>query len=223
MVISWFGHSSFEIVSSRGKTIITDPYAPLSPKGLLFAPIDAMADYLTISHPHWDHSAAGQIAGTPVIIDKEGLFETNDGISFFGLKVYHDTESGKTRGDNIIFKINLDGETAVHLGDLGHIPENSIIEQLKNCDALMAPLGGIFTTGPEDVKKLVHAIAPKYVFPMHYSNPKCSFLKYTVENFTELFAEECPLIKTDRFDTGNRRDGSNIPKPPTIVILESIR
>ena len=43
-----------------------------------------------------------------------------EGFKISGFPTYHDKSKSKERGPNIIFKIEVEGITLLHLGDLGH-------------------------------------------------------------------------------------------------------
>lgn len=55
--IRWFGHAAFEVITPSGKVLLIDPWItnPANPKGKEdLAQIDK-ADYILISHGHFDH------------------------------------------------------------------------------------------------------------------------------------------------------------------------
>ena len=85
-----------------------------------------------------------------------------------GIQSYHDTQKGQLRGRNIIFKILVGGIGFVHMGDLGHIPDDSIYNALKGVDILMVPVGGIYTLNASDAVEIAKRINPAIVIPMHY-------------------------------------------------------
>ena len=62
------------------------------------------------------------------------------------------------RGPNTIFVITKNGEKLVHLGDLGHFPNEEQLEKISNADYLLIPVGGYYTidakTAVEFVRRL---------------------------------------------------------------------
>ncbi|MCD6358885.1 MAG: MBL fold metallo-hydrolase, partial [Dehalococcoidia bacterium] len=103
MKIKWLGHASFLITSDDGTKIITDPY--VVGDGISYGEIRELADIVTISHQHADHSNAAAVRGNPQVITKPEKKKVK-GINIKGVASYHDKSSGKERGDNIIFCFN---------------------------------------------------------------------------------------------------------------------
>ena len=104
MIISPLGHSCFLLKESTGTTVVTDPYS--SDIGITLPPISA--DVVTVSHTHYDHNNVAAVSGSPMIVDKPGMYEVK-GVQIFGLNTFHDEENGKKRGSNVIFNIRMDG------------------------------------------------------------------------------------------------------------------
>jgi L-ascorbate metabolism protein UlaG (beta-lactamase superfamily) len=166
MEIVWLGHSSFRI---KGKevTIVTDPYD--SSIGIKFPKLEA--DIVTISHSHSDHGKLSLVEGSPFAITGPGEYEVK-GISIFGVGSFHDKSSGSERGNNTIYSIEIDNVKVCHLGDLGHSLSESQIEDIGAVDILLVPVGGFYTIDAEEAVKVVGALEPKIVIPMHYKTPE---------------------------------------------------
>lgn len=164
MDITSFGHSSFRL---RGKTVtvVTDPYDSAM-VGLKF-PKHITADIVTVSHDHSDHNAVSQLDGSPFIIKGPGEYEVK-GVGVVGISVYHDEDQGAKRGRNTIYRIELDGISIVHLGDLGHPLSSDQIDDLDGVDVLLIPIGGIYTISAQQASGIVSDIEPSMVIPMHY-------------------------------------------------------
>lgn len=180
MIITYNGHSSFKL---RGKigTVITDPYD--ADTGFTLPNISG--DVVTISHDHQDHNQASAVSGTarcdkPFIIDMPGEYEVG-GISIFGVRAYHDQEKGEKRGENNIFTAFLDGLRICHLGDLGHELDKKTIDQIGLVDILLCPVGGVYTINPKEAIKVIKALEPSIVIPMHYKT-----LLHNEETFGEM-------------------------------------
>ena len=168
MDITPLGHSSFRI---RGKTatLITDPYDPVS-VGIKF-PRHIEADVVTVSHEHDDHSSVSQVAGSPFIIQGPGEYEVK-GVGVVGISTFHDGEKGAARGRNTIYRIEIDGVSIVHLGDLGHTLSTTEIDALDGVNILMVPVGGVYSLDPTQAVEVVGEIEPSIVIPMHYGRPE---------------------------------------------------
>lgn len=201
MEIKYLGHSSFLIKTKTGK-IVTDPYDSQM-VGLKFPKVEA--DIITISHHHQDHDFI-QIFQPPItnyqplIIDMPGEFE-KQGVRVFGFKSYHDKSEGQERGENILYKIEAEGVSVLHCGDLGVVPTESFLETIGDVDILLVPVGGFYTIGPDEAIDLIKKVEPSIVIPMHYNHPRLNqqiFGKLaSVEDFTKKFGIEkvAPLPK----------------------------
>lgn len=163
MEITSIGHSSFKF---RGKnaTVVTDPYDP-KVVGLKFPKIQA--DVVTISHEHADHNNRADIEGEPLIISGAGEYEAK-GVKVMGLDTYHDNTNGKDRGGNVLYKIEIDGVSIVHAGDLGHKLAEAQLDMLGDVGVLLIPVGGKYTIDAGTAVEIISQMAPKIVIPMHY-------------------------------------------------------
>jgi L-ascorbate metabolism protein UlaG (beta-lactamase superfamily) len=179
MNISWYGHSCFK-VTTKGKetfqnsgnqsarkdaslTLVLDPFD----KSVGLTPPRFKADIVFVSHNHPDHNYTEPFKETP-LINEAGEYEIK-GIFIKGIKGFHDKKEGKERGAVVMFKIEAEGISLVHLGDLGQNElSDSQIEELGQVDILLVPVGGKYTIGPEEAQKVINQIEPRLVIPMHY-------------------------------------------------------
>lgn len=171
MDITYLGHSSFKLRGKMG-TVVTDPFA--SSVGFEFPKVSA--DIVTVSHHHADHDFINGVSGTvrrpqPFVIDAPGEYELLD-ISVFAYPSFHDHESGKSRGNNLMIVIHIDGISVVHLGDLGHELSDRQLEQVGIADVLLIPVGGEVTIAPKQANDIIKAVEPYIVVPMHYKTSK---------------------------------------------------
>ncbi len=184
MDIRYLGHSCFLIKSKKTK-IITDPFDPKM-VGINLPRLEA--DIITISHQHDDHNHLERIKNQPLVIDLPGEYEKNE-VFITGYPSFHDDNQGKERGENIIFKIEVEGVNILHCGDLGHELSDDLVEQISDIDILLIPTGGYYTIGPEQAVRIVNAIEPKIVVPMHFNherlNPQVFGKLAPVKNFIE--------------------------------------
>ncbi len=165
MEISWFGHSCFRL-RFKGATIITDPYN--GDVGLKLS--RQKADIATISHEHADHNNTRAVSGEAVIFRAPGEYERG-GIFVFGIPTFHDRRNGRDRGRNTAFLIEGEDLSICHLGDLGHVPTQTQIEQLNAVDVLLIPVGGGPTLNAAEAAEVVGLLSPRFVVPMHYQMP----------------------------------------------------
>ena len=171
MQITYHGHSCFKIKGKQG-TVVCDPFD----EKLVGIPLARLsADLVTVSHDHDDHNAVSKVNGTsrrdnPFIVDFPGEYEVG-GISVFGFKTYHDQAEGKEHGQNIIFKILMDGISVCHLGDLAHQLDEKQLKAIGSVDILLLPVGGPVSLMNGDAVKVAQAINPSIMIPMHYKGP----------------------------------------------------
>src|SRR3989344_3361592 len=163
MEIIYLGHSSFKL---RGKstTLVTDPYG--AGIGIKF-PKHTSADIVTISQDHDDHNNVQAVEGNPFVVRGPGEYEVK-GVGIVGIGVFHDDANGTKRGKNTIYRIEMDGLSIVHLGDLGHGLSSQQVDELDGVDILLVPVGGTYTIGAKQAAEIVAAIDPSVVIPMHY-------------------------------------------------------
>ena len=167
MIITWHGQACFKIEGEKA-TIVTDPLG--SDYGLKVPRLTA--DVVTVSHDHGDHSNIAAVKpvgeGKVFIISHPGEYEIK-GVFIYGVTSFHDGSQGSERGLNNIYRIELDGISIGHLGDLGHTLEQSQLEKLEGVDILMIPVGGTYTIDGKEATKVISQIEPRIVIPMHYN------------------------------------------------------
>jgi L-ascorbate metabolism protein UlaG (beta-lactamase superfamily) len=207
MLIQWYGHASFQIDTKAGK-IITDPFNeelgyPMFPRN---------ADVVTVSHQHWDHNHVETVSGSPQIISAPGSYQW-EGMTIQGFPAFHDKNSGKNRGSNIVYKIDAEDMTLLHLGDLGHSLSQKIVEEIGSVDILMIPVGGKFTVGAEEAYDIVTLLRPRIVIPMHFQTPHLSFRLAPVEEFTSKFEK---ILKLPRLEVSLQ----DLPDDTQIMVLD---
>lgn len=190
MNIKYLGHSSFCIRSKDAK-IVTDPYDPSV--GIKFPKIDA--DIVTLSHDHADHNYYQGVTGEPLIVDWPGEFEKK-GVRISGFATYHDKKKGEERGHNTLFKIEADGISILHLGDLGHTLDESTLEAIGDIDILLVPVGGFYTIDAKEAVEVIKQIEPSLIIPMHYRtsahDEKVFGQVAPLEDFLKVYGLEIP-------------------------------
>ncbi|MDL2258025.1 MBL fold metallo-hydrolase [Eubacteriales bacterium OttesenSCG-928-K08] len=170
MNIRWFGHSCFMLTAENGTRILTDPYDET-----VGYPMHKLeAEILTISHDHFDHNYLGMLKNEPRVIKGVGEWELN-GLRIVGIDSPHDDVDGQKRGRNTIFVFEMDGLRIAHLGDLGCIPSDDVIDALGNLDVLFAPIGGTFTIEPAAAREIANRTNANVLIPMHYQTPVLKF------------------------------------------------
>lgn len=157
VTLRWLGHSCFR-VEAEGFAVILDPFAPGSVPGC--ADLHETADLVLCSHDHGDHNCREAVAL------REGSRKNPFTIST--LSSFHDDQNGALRGKNTITILETEGVRVAHMGDIGCMPSQMALDRLHGVDALLLPVGGHYTVGPQEAKAIADAVEPRVTIPMHY-------------------------------------------------------
>ena len=204
MIITWQGHSCFKIqdkIGPDGVTVTTDPFdKDLATKANLKVP--NFESDVTVSHQHHDHNNAGALRGAPFVIDCAGEYDFK-GVLIEGIDSYHDEKGGAERGANIMYRIEIDDISVAHLGDLGHVLDNTQLEKLVGTDVLLIPVGGKYTLDAKKAVEVISQIEPRIVIPMHYKGKDSKLDIEGVDKFikelglTPTYEEKLKISKKD--------------------------
>ena len=103
-----------------------------------------------------------------------------------------------------MFRIHAEGVSAVHLGDLGHLPTPEQCMLLGHADVLMIPVGGFFTIDASTARETAKLLQARVILPMHYkTRANGDWPIAPVEEFTGLYdtpAEELDLLRVAEGD-----------------------
>jgi L-ascorbate metabolism protein UlaG (beta-lactamase superfamily) len=152
----YLGHASF-LIKGKEYQIVIDPYENGSVPNLKFPKVEPV-DAAIASHSHADHSAYHLVP----------IKDNPNRVSAKMLRVPHDHENGAKRGMNLIHIFDVDGYKVVHMGDIGCVLDERVLEPIKNADVLLAPINGFYTINPKELKTIVDMVKPRIVVPMHY-------------------------------------------------------
>ncbi len=181
MRLQYFGHSCFRLISDTGTTVVCDPFD----KNMVgFEMPKVRCDVVTVSHHHKDHDCEQNIIGSYAVLDKEISCAADD-IAIQSFSTFHDDEKGAKRGTNLVFTFLIDGIKVVHLGDIGFLDEK-IVAQIRGCDVLLLPVGGVYTIDAKTAKLFMQVVCPKIVVPMHYHTSEHNFYLDGLQNFLQL-------------------------------------
>ncbi len=190
MKIKWLGHSCFLLSSSSGVRVLTDPFN--EKVGYKLPAVEA--DIVTTSHGHGDHNYPEIAKGSFTIISNPGRFNER-GIEITGIPTFHDDVQGAKRGNNIVYKFNIDGINVCHCGDLGHLLSGQQAQEIGKVDILMVPVGGFYTVDHLGAAEVIKLLQPKIILPMHY---KTKLTKSTIESVDEFLTTMGDSQRLDR-------------------------
>ncbi len=193
MNVRYLGHSAFWIASSKGSSVVVDPYSQRIPYEL--PPLEP--DVVLVSHEHHDHNAYYRFTNDPMLVKRSHDFaaetelniqRTGETLTFYGIPSFHDDQEGRRRGPNTIWHWFWEGVHFVHLGDIGHLLTEEQLQTLGKVDVAFVPVGGKETLDPTAASLLVSQLDPRIVFPMHYLTPELGegpLCEYPLEAFIE--------------------------------------
>ena len=216
--IRWFGHSGFSIQDPSGKTVLIDPWFEGNPSAPGRPETVGKADYLLLTHDHFDHAGdAARIArqtGALVV----GIFEligdlkargvpegqllhggigmnvggtvTLGGFSFTMTEARHSC----TLGSPVGYVVRTpSGTTVYHSGDTGIFAGMSLIGELYPIDVALLPIGSVFTMDHRQAAKAAALLKAKTVVPMHYGT--FPILEQTADRFVAEMRTAAPSAR----------------------------
>lgn len=210
--IKWFGHACVSLTRGDGYVVVIDPHDGYS---IGLKKPEVKGDLILVTHDHFDHNAVDVVkkSGSRVLKTFFGEIEV-DRIKVCGFKSFHDKEGGRKRGVNSIYLIEINGVRIAHLGDLGQIPEENVIESLKSVDLLITPVGGTFTIEPDEAWSIVDKTKPRNVLPIHYWVSGLRLPLRTIDDFLT-YVKGYNVVKLDgsEFDIAKHFNSIIVAKP----------
>ena len=213
--IRWLGHSGFSVRDPSGRTVLVDPWfdgnptAPSGPEEL------GKAEFLLLTHDHFDHSAdAAAIArqtGALVVgifeligdLKAKGVPESQllhggigmnvggtvvlDGFSFTMTEARHSCGLGSPVGYVIQ---TPSGMTIYHAGDTGIFAGMALIGELYPVDVALLPIGSVFTMDYRQAAKAASLVKADTVIPMHFGT--FPILEPNADRFIAEMKKTCP-------------------------------
>jgi L-ascorbate metabolism protein UlaG (beta-lactamase superfamily) len=212
--LQWLGHASFKIRCD--KTIIyIDPWK-------LKEPVKD-ATLVLVSHSHYDHYSAGDIAkvsgpqtkliASADVVAKEkggeaitpGVTIEADGIRITGVPAYNPNKQFHPKANNWVgFVIEVGGQDealhqtkpasgGIRIYYAGDTDLTDEMKTLKNIDVALLPIGGNFTMNAEEAAEATKYIKPKQAIPYHYGSIIGS--QGDADNFAKLAASCAKILK----------------------------
>ncbi len=169
--ITWFGHSFFQLISSSGTRVITDPFRYMG-----FPMPEVWPHVVTVGKETGNHSNVNLAKGDPLILRglKPWGIEWNEvNVTFRDVLIYSVPIHTRSLYDHLkgtAFVFEMDGICICHTGDVGEPFNDDQLDLLGHIDVLLVPIGGSYTMGPANARKVVEQLKPKIAVPMHYFN-----------------------------------------------------
>ena len=171
------------------------------------------ADYIFITHTHWDHFSKEDILKIkkettkiigPKDIKEESLnmgFQEQDiylvepyqELSFSDIKIktvpaYNKEKQFHPKENSWVgYVVTINNTTYYIMGDTDALEENESID----CDVLFVPIGGTYTMNKKEAAEFTNKLNPKTVIPIHYglvvgTKEDMNWFKFNVNNQTEV-------------------------------------
>lgn len=164
MDITWYGHSCFRVVERGYATVVTDPFDA----SLGYEPLRLKADIVTVSHDAPGHNNLAVVKGATHVIQGPGEYEIGE-VFIIGVATYDPTREVPRR--NVVYVLDYSALTVAHLGDLDHVPSQSMIDALGPVDIALVPVGGGGGLSSGQAAEVISLLEPSIVVPMHFQTP----------------------------------------------------
>ena len=208
MDITWYGLSCFRLVERGQTTVVTDPFST----SIGLPEPKLKSDVVTISHDGEGHNAIDLVKGHDYVLAGPGEYEIG-GVFITGIPM-HNTET-EVPQYNVAYLIKYpNGLSVLHLGDLSHVPDQSVIEEIGEVNVALVPVGGGNTLKPAMAAEVIAMIEPHYIVPMHYQQEGLNFELEPVDKFLKAMG----VSRVQETDT-LRVTSSDLPEQPEIVVL----
>jgi len=191
--IKWFGHAFFQLTSSSGTRIITDPFGAMG-----FPMPEVWPNVVTVGREHGNHANVGLAKGSPLVL--HGVKEDGSGwnyinTTFRDVLIYNvpihqrgvPQDWGGLKGSAFVFE--MDGLCVLHSGDVSEPFNEDQLQMIGHVDVLLQTIGGVFTIGPEGAHEVIEQLKPKIVIPMHYWNDNNVLERFTTGPYKVLMSD----------------------------------
>lgn len=225
MKLKWYGHAAFRITASSGLSIITDPYTP---EGVGYAPITESADLVIVSSDNDDaHCRHDLIPGSPAVVNaltvaQDGGSHEELGLTIQAIQAMEFIDHPEHEPDqNGMYRFTVDGIRIAHMGDVGNLLTERQTAFFQDVDVLLALAGGELTIALDDLKRLIDAVQPRIVVPMHFRTltykPRNTFW---IESFLSYF-DDAQVDFAFHYETELTKEA--LPDSTRVLVLDYVR
>jgi L-ascorbate metabolism protein UlaG (beta-lactamase superfamily) len=194
--ITWLGHATVLIQTSKGTSILIDPFIAQNPKYPKSFVLPAKIHYVLLTHGHGDHIAdavpvATKHDSTVVAIYELAAFIEGNGVAnTIGMNLggtvqledvavtmveaKHSAAAQDEHGTHYVgvatgFVLTITGGPVLyHAGDTAVFGDMKLISELYRPEVAMLPIGGHYTMGPKEAALATQLLQAKIVLPLHF-------------------------------------------------------
>lgn len=191
MKLRYFSHSSFQLKTDAGHTILIDPFLDDNPTSPVKS-ADLAADFIVLTHGHGDHvgdafKIAERTQALFICVNELANYCIGKGFRAHNMHIggAHTFDFGRLKftiahhgsmtpdntygGEPAGVVLTADGKSVYHTGDTGLFYDMKLIGEMTPIDYMLLPIGDNFTMGIRDAVKAVELTNPKVAIPMHYN------------------------------------------------------
>lgn len=220
MEVKWLGHSSFRI-DIGDTTFVTDPAYSADPNAPVSAADVTEADFVLVSHGHWDHAAdaveVAEASDAPIVAVAElasklshesenvvGILrnpsaplDLGTGVGVGLVEMDHSSTTGlnegniKDAGITCGFVLDSGDKTVYFAGDTGICANLKVVGDVYDPDVALVPISGGFVMDEREAGIASNYLNADIVVPMHYDSLE-SLPKVDLEVFREAVTEQSP-------------------------------
>ncbi len=213
MEITWYGLGCFRITERGYPAVITDPF---DEDETGYALPHARAEIVSLSTPLEDAAKVRWrgFRGVQRTLASPGEYEIG-GLFVTGVNSYRDAKKGALHGENIIYIFEMNGFSVCHLGELGHVLNQSRIEAIGNVNVLLIPVGLKKGLTPSMASEVISLIEPNIIIPMDYHTPGLKAKRASVDRFLKEMG-----ISSTTTEAVLKIASGKIPEATTVIVLE---
>lgn len=207
--ITWYGLSCFRITERGRISVVTDPFSPAT--GL--PELKLKADVVTISHDSTGHNYVEAVKIDPYVVRGPGEYEIG-GVFITGLALHDQSAPAPKR--NVAYLFDYDNLKVMHLGDLDHVPSQSLVQEIGVVNVLLVPVGGGMGLKAAQAAEVVALIEPHLIVPMHYHLPG---LRYNLDPIDK-FLKAMGVTRIQEADS-LKVTATDLPEQLQVIVLHA--
>jgi L-ascorbate metabolism protein UlaG (beta-lactamase superfamily) len=194
--VTWLGHATVLVQTSKGTNILIDPFIKQNPKYPKDFVLPEKIHYILLTHGHDDHIAdvvpvaaehgstvvaiyelanwvAAKGVGSTIGMNLGGTAKLGD-VAATMVEAKHSSAVQDERGSHYAgvaagFVLTIaDGPVLYHAGDTAVFGDMKLIGELYRPEVAMLPIGGHYTMGPKEAALAVRLLGAETILPIHF-------------------------------------------------------